>query len=477
MIPVVELSRESADFAISSLEIIPIYQEYFSVLFNKDQLRADQLQNIVISKHKKMDQNVAKIGRYYHRSLISRLIIKKDIFNHYQALIKDWLFISTYMLNDSKKIIFLLQNTHELRATGGFIGSYLRLHLVDGIIENFQIADIYDVDGQFNQYLKPPLGVKKYLSEGGGWKVSDANWHPDFIQSMKSVDYFFNHGNEANTDIYIAVNLTLIEDILGIIGPIRVNNQQVTAHNLAILAREDRSQFIPGDRQKVNFLNSLLEELKLRLISADRSEFKKILDICKKSYFSRSFQVYALNQEIQNRLDRYDLALSLTSKYNFRNRIIDDSDQSMIDSDLLLNTVYLVESNVGINKANKGVIRDIDVSNQGEIVVDFTNTNNFSIDGKIEPDSANHLDYVNYQRVITSSNLVIGNIVIDGEKIQNIDYGLIQGKDGEMFNQYGFVITIQEQSSKSLTLKVFTDDNSPLLPLQLVKQPGTIDLD
>jgi len=56
----------------------------------------------------------------------------------------------------------LLQNENELRASGGFIGSYGILTINDGKWQDLEINDVYQADGQLKGHVEPPAEIKKY---------------------------------------------------------------------------------------------------------------------------------------------------------------------------------------------------------------------------------------------------------------------------------------------------------------------------
>jgi hypothetical protein len=73
-----------------------------------------------------------------------------------------------------KEYLVLLQNEMELRAGGGFIGSFGVLSFNDGKLIGFDIQDVYEVDGQLKGHVEPPEEIKTYLGEAG-WFMRDAN--------------------------------------------------------------------------------------------------------------------------------------------------------------------------------------------------------------------------------------------------------------------------------------------------------------
>jgi len=83
-----------------------------------------------------------------------------------------------------KRYLLLFQNNNEMRATGGFIGSYGILDLDEGRIKNLTIDGIYNADGQLLSKITPPEPLR---FTNDRWHARDANWFPDFPASAQKV--------------------------------------------------------------------------------------------------------------------------------------------------------------------------------------------------------------------------------------------------------------------------------------------------
>ena len=145
----------------------------------------------------------------------------------------------------AKQYLLLLQNSDEMRPSGGFIGTYGFLTLEAGHITQFMTDDVYNLD-RFSPASKRPLAPKpltRYLDQSR-WYLRDANWSPDFPMSAKQVLRFYDeeliYGGKASghpealppyIDGVIAIMPRAIAPLLGIVGPITVEGQKFTAEN------------------------------------------------------------------------------------------------------------------------------------------------------------------------------------------------------------------------------------------------------
>ncbi len=156
--------------------------------------------------------------------------------------------------------LVLLQNTQEKRATGGFLGSIAVIEHHGPTINNFNIYDIYQSDGQISEFLPAPAPVQQYLTGGlNQLHLPDANWERDFPTSSAQILELFSRAGRPQPDFVISLNLPVVEQIIDhFAGEIIVESttgaQIITAANFATAARAGRSHFFPGDSQKTDFL-------------------------------------------------------------------------------------------------------------------------------------------------------------------------------------------------------------------------------
>lgn len=118
-----------------------------------------------------------------------------------------------------KRYLIMFQNNHELRPTGGFMGSFALLDVQKGKIINLDIpgGGTYDVQGQLTKYVEPPTPLQLI---NGRWEFQDANWFPDFAASAQKIEWFYQHSRSRTVDGVIAINATVLERLLRVVGPV-----------------------------------------------------------------------------------------------------------------------------------------------------------------------------------------------------------------------------------------------------------------
>ena len=127
---------------------------------------------------------------------------------------------------ESKTYLLLFQNNRELRATGGFIGTYGILKLSGANIEELLIDTVYNPDGQLKENIAPPGPLQRTLTNR--WAMRDSNWFYDFPTSANKAAEFFKLETGREVDGVIAFTPQLFIDLMNIIGPIEMPEYKVT---------------------------------------------------------------------------------------------------------------------------------------------------------------------------------------------------------------------------------------------------------
>jgi hypothetical protein len=353
-------------------------------------------------------------------------------------------------LEQDHTYIILFQNSEELRASGGFMGSFAKVVVGAQGLSYLEIQDIYEPDGQFKGFISAPPGVAEYLSSGHGLRLPDANWEADFPTAAQTVLSYFSFGNHQSVDGVIAINSTLIEKMLQVTGDIYLPdyNTNVSAETFSTLARANREEFFPGSKQKQHFLSSFMTQFKLRLTQLSPSQQATLAELLNTSLKTKDILAYSTDPGLQALLEQHRVAGSLA---NLDNK----------------NFFYLVESNVGINKANKHVSRRVDLTfnpNASSLTIAITNDNQES-----------GFDYANYQRLIIPRHWQVTQVLINNQPVSKWDESILTPSADTSLKQIGFLVGVPIKQSVTITLNLaspLTTSSTDSYELILVKQPG-----
>jgi len=225
-----------------------------------------------------------------------------------------WLQLAPYLAGQISdgRFLLILQNNDELRPTGGFIGNYGLLELRDGQVINLETHDSYHLDMPAQDYFKPapPAELNKYLGVRQ-WFLRDANWSPDFPTTARQVRYFYQEQTKAiakatttaRIDGVIAITPAIVEDLLGLVGPITVEDQTYDQQNFVELLQYrvemsyDNYGVTSWNRKEV--INDVIRELEKRLLALPASRWTEVARIITKNLERKNILLYSDNQAVQ----------------------------------------------------------------------------------------------------------------------------------------------------------------------------------
>ena len=226
---------------------------------------------------------------------------------------------SVYLEIFSGEKIYLLvfQNYDELRATGGFIGTYGVLKTNHGMITNLSIDSIYDLDSQIYEQIAAPGPMQPEIPR---WGIRDANWFADFPTTATKLLYFFEKGSQT-ADGVIAITPQLFENLLDVVGPIDMPEYDtvLTTENFQKVAQQKTS--VEYDRQlnePKKFLADLAPILLDRLINLEKDQWLGVLQILQNNLQQRQILLFSKDLITQRQIS--DLGFSgeiLSTEYDY----------------------------------------------------------------------------------------------------------------------------------------------------------------
>ena len=216
---------------------------------------------------------------------------------------------------ESKTYVLLFQNNAELRASGGFLGSFLVFSLNRARLTDFKVYDIYDPDGQIKEKYIPP---KPLWLTTPVWKTRDANWFFDFSTSAKKIIYFLEKsGYFKKIDGVIAINTFPVKDFLEIIGPIELEEYQKTitpSNFFEVLEYEVEYGKDKRKGEPKRILKVLLPKIYEKLFELDQEKTKKLIKIFKENLEKKEIQLFFKDPFSQK----------IVQKYQFGGKVIEE---------------------------------------------------------------------------------------------------------------------------------------------------------
>ena len=256
--------------------------------------------------------------------------------------------------------LVLLQNDYEMRANGGFFGSYAVVSHTpslsppsqgekcsslpckgEGLGWGIRFQDIYVPDGQIKGHVDPPAPIQAAFKQGW-FRLRDSDWEADFPTAATTIRWFFDKGNEINPDFLVTLNLSTIKQVLATVGEVEVPgfNFSINQDNLySLLQNQTEIGFFPGSTQKHDILTATGKALFNKLLTLNPKQYLAIANILINQLKHGNLLVNSQDPSIQNTLLEQNWAGQIS---NVKCKILN----------CINDTYLLVEANLGANKAN-----------------------------------------------------------------------------------------------------------------------------
>ena len=302
-------------------------------------------------------------------------------------------------LLDNRIYLVILQNNQELRPSGGFMGSYAKIRLAPTGLAEFTVQDIYVPDGQIVGHVDPPIPIQQAFGQGW-WKLRDANWDPDFTVAAPQITWFFDQGGE-KVDGLVAVNLSLVNNLLQVLGEVKTTDygEEISAQTFYDLAQKYAEVgFFPGSTQKRDFLGAVGDALLGRIINSSPVEKLKLAKVLWQQLKQGEILIWFKDKTLQD----------VVAQHHW--------DGSLGNPPAGGDYLYLVETNLGANKANCCVSREVSqevADGDTKLTIKYTNNNVFA---NPMPPIFWGGNYLNYLRIVVPATASIQSIKV-GDKL------------------------------------------------------------
>ncbi|MBI4599383.1 DUF4012 domain-containing protein [Candidatus Uhrbacteria bacterium] len=207
-----------------------------------------------------------------------------------------------------KTYLLLLQDTSELRATGGFISHYGILKIYNGEITLLKTDNVYNLDDRGERFvsLPPPGPVGQYFSASiKKWFFRDANWSPDFAESARQAEglYYLEGGSAKHIDGVIAATPEVVRSLLRFIGPIRIEGRDYNAdtmlENLAFEVREGNYRRGISETERKEIFGQLIARMGERLLEIPLTRWVELYTIVEARLHEKNLLLYFHDPTLQ----------------------------------------------------------------------------------------------------------------------------------------------------------------------------------
>ncbi|NCT54666.1 DUF4012 domain-containing protein [Candidatus Falkowbacteria bacterium] len=294
-------------------------------------------------------------------------------------------------LSMDKRYLLVFQNNSELRASGGFLGSYALVDVRDGKIRNLEVP----AGGSYD--LEAGLKGKKFASPyalhlvNPLWNFWDANWWPDWPKTARHLMWFYEQSSGPSVDGVISLTPTVVERMLKVSGPIDMTEeygliidsenfwetvQRVVEYKNLMPTHPDDLIGLPASSSPINVSLPLFQDLenssnnKPKKIIGDlmakilevlpsklsRENLPLVISILEESVLEKQVMFYFKDENLQKEASRYRLS----------------GEMKNVETDYLM----IVDTNIAGQKTDRVISKNASleskIANNGQIINTLT---------------------------------------------------------------------------------------------------------
>ena len=206
-----------------------------------------------------------------------------------------------------QRYMLVFVNNNELRAGGGFMGSFALVDIDRGQIKNMEIpgGGTYDIQGQLIPKVIAPQPLHLINSR---WEFQDANWWSDYPSSAKKIQWFYKNAGGPTVDGVITITSTMMERLLEVFGPIPMPEygREITSANF--VEETQKIVELEYDKEKnrpKQFLGDMAPKLIEKIFQAKGPELEKLFEILKTGLNQKQILIYFSDAQLENILSDF----------------------------------------------------------------------------------------------------------------------------------------------------------------------------
>jgi hypothetical protein len=238
-------------------------------------------------------------------------------------------------------------NPAELRAGGGFIGTYSLVTADQGNLKVTHSGSVEEIDyprpfaGEAG-YVEPPPPIHRFVGDKS-WVLGDSNFYPDFAANAQAAADFGPRELGLRPDGVIAFDPQLVAALLQVTGPITIASGGFNLESGSFVKFLFEYENVIGDRSRKALLGAIAPLLIDRISTLPSSSWTTLVNTLNTAADQRHLQLYFNNPEAESAIRKLGWGgqLNPASAPDF---------------------MYEMESNFGGTKANFFIDRSYDLT-------------------------------------------------------------------------------------------------------------------
>ena len=277
---------------------------------------------------------------------------KTDLKNNLQLkrflpVLKDFLLQSGRV-----NVLILMQDSGELRATGGFLTEAVMFGFNNASLIDQQIFSVNDLDSRVYGQKAASPEIKDLLAEESAF-LHDANWQADFAKSGQEMQWFVEQATGSKIDLVLVLNSKTIQKFLTVLGELKINDDLIVDADNLLVKLEETAVADSKNSSKDGFTWLFTNALVNKFMKFSNQDLHSVNEVLIEEMNQKEILLYSSHQALQQAIEGNSWSgkrSELTCPAEFK------QDNCLVDS------IFQVESNVGINKINSYITQKVEHS-------------------------------------------------------------------------------------------------------------------
>lgn len=370
---------------------------------------------------------------------------------------------------EEQTFLFVSQNNHELRASGGFIGNVGIMRVNQGEITEFTTQGVYNLDDEAPVKIEPPEYLKEYL-RSTTWFLRDSNTCVgclDFAVAARNIlDFYKIQTGSENFDGVVSITPSFLEDLLEITGPVKVpgypytfNSENVT-NTLQEHVEVNFSQMGISLENRQSIISDLSSVLLQKTFTLPKERWLDLVTILQRAFDEKHAMIYVKDNDSQEVLRQQGWTSELNNDWPQDYVAIADNNMAALKTDQVIDRA--VNYSVDLSDSN---------NRRAKLQITYTNKGRFT-------------HFTTRYRTWAQVYLPAGAELISYEGAEKTDK---EGPAGEIFQEtdphsgrqvWSYFKSIEPGTQETITIEYKLPANiirGNTYALLFQKQPGTIE--